>query len=227
MSDVEEDSYEENTFDTDVEEDGDVEELANMLSKLQPYQYEPCNRERKSDGSESETTDNDSDTESDGLDPIETNCEAKGTEQNIKELKTKTTIRVGNLDWCECSQCQNETREIDCLCCQEVAALNEKFDENLMTCITESTELQTLCLNRAVLKNVLTGLHDARGDHLENVCSNRSLMLLTNNLHGGSIKILAKEIDESFLLVFCGEFVTSFPKLINNMFCIQKGKRID
>ena len=34
MSDVEEDSYEENTFDTDVEEDGDVEELANMLSKL-------------------------------------------------------------------------------------------------------------------------------------------------------------------------------------------------
>ena len=87
MSDVEEDSYEENTFDTDVEEDGDVEELANMLSKLQPYQYEPCNRERKSDGSESETTDNDSDTESDGLDPIEINCE--GTEQNIKELKTK------------------------------------------------------------------------------------------------------------------------------------------
>ena len=87
MSDVEENSYEENTFDTDVEEDGDVEELANMLSKLQPYQYEPCNRERKSDGSESETTDNDSDTESDDLDPIETNCE--GTEQNIKELKTK------------------------------------------------------------------------------------------------------------------------------------------
>ena len=173
MSDVEEDSYEENTFDTDVEEDGDVEELANMLSKLQPYQYEPCNRERKSDGSESETTDNDSDTESDGLDPIETNCE--GTEQNIKELKTKKTIREGNLDWCECLQCQNETREIDCLCCQEVAALNEKFDENSMTCITESTELQTLCLNTAVLKNVLTGLHDARGDHLENVCSNRSL----------------------------------------------------
>ena len=225
MSDVEEDSYEENTFDTDVEEDGDVEELANMLSKLQPYQYEPCNRERKSDGSESETTDNDSDTESDGLDPIETNCE--GTEQNIKELKTKKTIREGNLDWCECLQCQNETREIDCLCCQEVAALNEKFDENSMTCITESTELQTLCLNTAVLKNVLTGLHDARGDHLENVCSNRSLRYAAYSLHGGSIKILAKEIDELFLLVFYGKFVTCFPRLINNMFCIQKEKRID
>ena len=56
-----------------------------------------------------------------------------------------------------------------------MAALNEKFDENSMTCITESTELQTLCLNTAVLKNVLTGLRDARGDHLENVCSNLSL----------------------------------------------------
>ena len=25
-------------------------------------------------------------------------------------------IRIGNLDWCKCGHCKNETRGIDCLC---------------------------------------------------------------------------------------------------------------
>lgn len=67
-------------------------------------------------------------------------------------------------------------REIDCLCCQEVAALNSKFDtDNINYCILESREFETLCLNGSVLKNVLTGLHVSRGDYLEDVCTNRSL----------------------------------------------------
>ena len=32
-------------------------------------------------------------------------------------------IRIGNLDWCKCGHCKNETREIDCLCCREVHAM--------------------------------------------------------------------------------------------------------
>ena len=32
-------------------------------------------------------------------------------------------IRIGNLDWCKCGRCKNETREIDCLCCREVNAM--------------------------------------------------------------------------------------------------------
>ena len=29
-------------------------------------------------------------------------------------------IRIGDLGWCKCAHCENEAREIDCLCCREV-----------------------------------------------------------------------------------------------------------
>ena len=28
-------------------------------------------------------------------------------------------VRIGNLNWCKCRHCKNETREIACLCCRE------------------------------------------------------------------------------------------------------------
>ena len=31
-------------------------------------------------------------------------------------------IRIGNRNWCKCGHLKNEAREIDCLCCREVAA---------------------------------------------------------------------------------------------------------
>ena len=71
-------------------------------------------------------------------------------------VKVKVKERTGNTTWCECCKCKAEKREIDCLCCQVVAALNEKFGK------------------LAVLYNVLTGLHDSRGDYLEKITSNRS-----------------------------------------------------
>ena len=74
-----------------------------------------------------------------------------------------------------CLKCKVEEREIDCLSCQELAALNEKLDvEKNATCITEAEEFKTFCLNKVVLQNVLVGLHDARGDYLQEKTSNRS-----------------------------------------------------
>ena len=32
-------------------------------------------------------------------------------------------IRIGNLNWCHCGHCKNETGEIDCLYCREVDAM--------------------------------------------------------------------------------------------------------
>ena len=64
-------------------------------------------------------------------------------------------------------------REIDCLCCFEVHALNSKFDTENISCIIQSEEFKMLCTSEIVLKNVLTSLHEFRGDHLED--SNRSL----------------------------------------------------
>lgn len=90
---------------------------------------------------------------------------------SVDSVKT----RIGNLEWCTCSKCQEEKREIDCLCCQEVAALNSKFDTDKIECVTELPEFATLCLTESVLKNVLVGLHVSRGDYLEEQYTNRSL----------------------------------------------------
>ena len=63
----------------------------------------------------------------------------------------------------------------DCLCCQELAALNEKLHvEKNATNTTEAEEFKTLCLNKVVLQNVLVGLLDARGNYLEEKTSNLS-----------------------------------------------------
>ena len=150
MSDFEELS-DENTYDTDSESDS-LEELVDQFKCLKPYQFEP----EKEVVSETDESGEDSE-------------ESDGESQNLA-----TNERVGNTAWCECSQCKVENREIDCLCCQEVAALNERFDKLAVNCITEDEELRTLCLNKAVLENVLTGLHDSKGDHLEKDITNRS-----------------------------------------------------
>ena len=28
--------------------------------------------------------------------------------------------RVGNMDWCQCSECASRTQKEDCICCQEI-----------------------------------------------------------------------------------------------------------
>ena len=67
--------------------------------------------------------------------------------------------RVGSREWCKCLKCLIKEREIDCLCCQEVDALNSKFDHKDIDYVTKSVESETLCINELVLMNVLTGLH--------------------------------------------------------------------
>ena len=97
------------------------------------------------------------------------------SDSSSNSLTIDSVSRVCNREWCTCHECKEEAREIDCLCCQEVAALNFFFDNGRIKCITESPEFTTLCLNELVLKNVLTGLHVSRGDYLEDKCANRSL----------------------------------------------------
>ena len=50
-----------------------------------------------------------------------------------KESTTKhLEARVGKCNWCECRKCSGiKEREIDCLCCREVTAIDdEKFTAN-------------------------------------------------------------------------------------------------
>ena len=53
-----------------------------------------------------------------------------GNESHEKETKhiyvsaaDLLNIRIGNLNWCKCVQCQNEAREINCRCCREVESM--------------------------------------------------------------------------------------------------------
>ena len=49
-----------------------------------------------------------------------------GSKTNLEKSST-----VGYFEWCKCGECNIEKREIDCLCCQEVDALNSKFDRSV------------------------------------------------------------------------------------------------
>ena len=88
-----------------------------------------------------------------------TSSSSSESETSSSDGELNTNTRIGNLEWCHCQECKKEDREIACLCCQEVAALNSKFDTESMNCIIQSSEFETLCLNKTVLKNVLTFLH--------------------------------------------------------------------
>ena len=126
----------------------EMDEMTEKLKHLNPYMFEPEKEVSSTSSSDKSTSSNSVDT---------------------------FISRVEILDWCKCQKCVEEKRETDCLCCQEVAAWNSKFNSCVTDCITKSSEFTTLCLNESVLKNVLTGLHISRGDYLEDQCLNGSL----------------------------------------------------
>ena len=95
--------------------------------------------------------------------------------KNESEECLEDNVRVGNFDWCKCWNCLVGKREIDCLRCFEVHALNNKFDTENISYIIQSKEFEMLCTSEIVLKNVHTGLHGTRDDHLEDNFSNRLL----------------------------------------------------
>ena len=133
--------------------DKDVKKMFSMTKTFNPYMYEP-ERDVSTRSDESSVSDFD---------------------KNESEECSEDKARVGNLDWCKCGKCLVGKREIDCLCFFEVHALNSKFDTENISCIIQSKEFEMLCTSEIVLNNVLTGLHETRGDHLEDNFSNRSL----------------------------------------------------
>lgn len=133
----------------------DMREIVNVMRTFNPYMYEPEMEVSSVSSSDEQSLSTEASGESEYFD-------------------AKDDTRVGHLDWCKCGHCKIETREIDCLCCKEVDALNSKFDNEQMPCITHSEEFKTLCTNKTVLKNVLVAFHETRADPYEEVPENRS-----------------------------------------------------
>ena len=76
------------------------------MKTLKPYQLEP----------EQEVSETDTD---------ESNTERFEEEE---ESYDENTVKAGWLNWCLCLKYKVEEQEIDCLCCQELVALNKKLD---------------------------------------------------------------------------------------------------
>ena len=114
----------------------DLREITELMNCFNPYMFEPEKKDGSSTGSSSES------------------------ESEESESERQNETRVTNLDWCTCGNCKNEKREIDCLCCKEVDALNGIFHNKQVKCAVMCEEFKTLCLNKFVLKNVLTGMHE-------------------------------------------------------------------
>ena len=110
-------------------------------------------------------------------DESEEECSEESDEECHSQCAIKKHVR--NTTWCNCFKCNVEKREIDYLCCIEVTALNEKFDKFSVKCASVAGEFQILCINKAVLENVLARLHDSRVDYLENDTTNRSYRYAT------------------------------------------------
>ena len=81
-------------------------------------------------------------------------CEEEYSEESNEECHSHSAIKehVGNSTWCKCFKFNVEKREIDCFCCLEVTAQNEKFDKFSVKCVTEAEEFQVLCIDEAVLR---------------------------------------------------------------------------
>ena len=130
-------------------QENDYEEMNELLGNLAPYDYEP---EQAISSEERDSSDYESSSDS-----------SDSSENENEDLQLG---RVGNKEWCNCDQCKREIRDVDSLCCTEVAAIvEEKFEGK--KCVTLAKEFELLCLNKTILKNVLVGLHETRGDFLE------------------------------------------------------------
>ena len=127
----------------------DVKEITDMMKCFTPYMFEP---------------------EKDDVSSISSSLsEVENEDENDSESKSnlEKSSRVGNFEWCKSGECNIEKREIDCLCSQEVDVLNSKFDRENMSCVIKSIEFEMLCINKLVLQNVLTGLHELTGDQMK------------------------------------------------------------
>ena len=93
------------------------------MKTLNPYMYEP---ER-------------------GISTCSDELDVSGFDKKESKECSEDNVRVGNLDWCKCRNCLVEKREIGCLCCFEVHALNSKFNTENISYISKYYIQVKLC----------------------------------------------------------------------------------
>ena len=89
-----------------------------------------------------------------------------------------------------------------------------------------SKQFQTLCLDKLVLKNVLVGLHESKGDFLEkeNEIKNRSLRFAA---YKQFVWWIYHRLGKGNRHVFCGKLENFSQKEMDSIFYIMKGEKIE
>ena len=101
-----ESDFENNSFETDESENELSDSLRERFSNILPYQFE------------SEKEENSEDT-LDNVGSVPVNNDSN------QETNTHELDRVTRNNWCLCSECCKEEREIDRFCCRDVTAISE------------------------------------------------------------------------------------------------------
>ena len=73
------------------------------MNGVQPFQFEPTYPDQE---------------------PVDLEDESESGDRNQRDSRG----RIGST--CSCEECESMTTEEECFCCQELAELNEKFDES-------------------------------------------------------------------------------------------------
>ena len=71
-------------------------------------------------------------------------------EDSLTSNDNLNSSRLENLHWCSCSNCCIMRTLVDWKCCKECETIREKLGG--VSCITDSEEFETLCINKCVLK---------------------------------------------------------------------------
>ncbi|XP_033639859.1 P2X purinoceptor 7-like [Asterias rubens] len=119
----------------DVEPDDEDE----VVRGAEPYRFEPLARPRQQQGDAAAADDADPDEEQDGNDQAANN------------------ERLNNTDWCSCGKCVVMEFVHNCICCKEIAAIQEKIvhtgvDTEGFRCFTDHPWYSATCLNPGTLE---------------------------------------------------------------------------
>ena len=72
-------------------------------------------------------------------------------------------IRLGHTNWCRYGRCLPIKKEIECVCCQEVAASDAKRSEQeSLACVTYHSEFEVVCLRKSVLEVAMVAYQEFR-----------------------------------------------------------------
>jgi hypothetical protein len=80
--------------------------------------------------------------------------------------------RLDNRNWCQCGNCEAMPTGKECFCCQELDALNDKFDTGI-NCICDHDDFETVCLHRAVLRTALSAMADVAAETVTEPLTNK------------------------------------------------------